>query len=190
MRQGIEPSSISINKTGDVKMRVRANGNIIFIIQAILLLFLSYGIAFIVTSTIHELGHVIIHLIKGSPISRFVIHPFLMSYVSVAEISMEGFENHIAGTILDLFVCFLTGKIFWKNRSISNFPLLTLVPIALIMEGFNISTGPISPGSDFHLIMEFTGLPAILFLLIGIGLVCLGVFFFMPLFPLLGIAPE
>lgn len=53
-----------------------------FTIQAILLLFFSYGIAFIATFAIHELGHLIVNLIKGATITKFVVHPFLLTYVS------------------------------------------------------------------------------------------------------------
>ena len=156
---------------------------------AVLLLFFSYGIAFIATFAIHELGHLIVDLIKGSTITEFVVHPFLLSYVSASPL-IESFDVYIAGTLLAIVVCSLIGSIFWKKRSTSNFPLLFFVPMTFLIESMNILTAPTNPGSDFYKIMEFTGLPANFFIIIGIVFLCMGIFFFMTLFPLIGIEPE
>lgn len=160
-----------------------------FTIQASLLLFFSYGTALIATYAIHELGHLIVNLTKGLTITDFVVHPFLLSYVSALPLT-ESIEVNIAGTLFALVVCSLIGSIFWKKRSISNLPLVFFVPMTFLVESMNILTGPISPGSDFYKIMEFTGLPAYFFIIIGIVFLCIGIFFCMTLFPLIGIDPE
>lgn len=154
-----------------------------------LLLFFSYGIAFMATSSLHELGHVAVHLVKGSPITRFVLHPFLMPHVSTVS-GRESLVNWVAGTLLVLVVIVLIGFFGWKTRSSATFPLLVAIPLGLVYEGFNLATAPISPGSDFYLVMAATGLPAALFLILGLAAIVGGIFLFLPLFPLLGIAPQ
>jgi len=153
------------------------------------LLFFSYGTAFIATYAIHELGHLIVNLIKGLTITDFVVHPFLLTYVSASPLT-ESFDVYIAGTLFALVMCSLIGSIFWKKRSTSNLPLLFFVPMTFLVESINILTGPTNPGSDFYKIMEFTGLPANFFIIIGIVFLCIGIFFYMTLFPLIGIEPE
>jgi len=162
---------------------------IYFPVQASLLLFFSYGTAFIATYAVHELGHLIVNLIKGLTITDFVVHPFLLTYVSALPLT-ESFDVYISGTLFAIVVCSLIGSIFWKKRSTSNLPLLFFVPMTFLMESMNILTGPTSPGSDFYKIMELTGLPANFFIIIGIVFLCIGIFFFMTLFPLIGIDPE
>ena len=157
--------------------------------QSILLLLFSYATAFIMESALHELGHAIVGLIKGYTIESFVVHPFLMSHV-ILDPPTASIEGGIAGVALSLSVSSLIGILFWKRRSISNLPLQMLFPTALIMSGIEFTINMIEPSSDINGVMQFTGLPAILFYVIGIVLLSLGIFFYNSLFPLLGLVPE
>jgi hypothetical protein len=76
--------------------------------------------------------------------------------------------------------------LFWKRRSASNLSFVMLFPWGAIIQGLQMLT----LGGDTSNIMWITGLPAIVFIGLGFVLVCLGIFFLLLLFPLLGLAPE
>jgi hypothetical protein len=163
--------------------------NISPIVPSILLLYFAYSFSFILFLAIHELGHALVGLIKGYIIERFVVHPFFVSYVLLDPPTVS-LESAAAGTICALSVSFVLFILLWKRRSISSLSFLMIFPVTLVMQGIEATGGMANPSSDMSWVMYFTGLPAILFYVFGCVLIVLGIFFFLLLFPLIGLAPE
>jgi hypothetical protein len=158
-------------------------------LQSILLLFFSYFVAYFLSLVIHEVGHGIMGLIKGYAFIGIFANPFLGAYAKIIP-GTPSLEGAISGEAFELLVCSSISTIFWKHRSSTNLPLQMLFPTALVFQGVENTIALATPMADFNYVMNVTGLPAVVFYVIGIIFICLGIFIFNLLFPLLGLGPE
>jgi hypothetical protein len=162
---------------------------IISAVRSILLLTFSFTLRSLLGSFLHEGGHALWNLIHGTTVTRFVVHPFSFSgYVRpLGEYSLWA---NLFPTILDVSVSLLIFVLLWKYRSVSNLPILMLFPFGAINYSIVILDSLVSATGDFYHVMQITGLPPVVFFATSLLLAGLGIFFFISLFPLLGLAPE
>jgi hypothetical protein len=85
-----------------------------------------------------------------------------------------------------LLVSLLIFVLSWKRRSVLLLPLVMFFPWAAIGQGLVM----LMVMDDFNNIVQLTGLSPIIFQLSGLLLVVAGIFLFISLFPLLGLAPR
>jgi hypothetical protein len=138
---------------------------------------------------LHEGGHALDTLTHGVSITFLYVHPFSFAGFSRPLPTWNSVWMHISGTVVSLLVSLLIFILLWKRRSISNLPLVMLFPWIAILSGVGVVFIPARTG-DFYNIMQLTGLPGVVFYVPGILLILVGIFFFVSLLPLLGLAPE
>lgn len=160
------------------------------VIRSTLLLFcLVFQLNFM-TLILHEGGHALNTLAHGVSVTILYVHPFSFAGYGLP---MPTWNNtvwfHAMGTVVSLLVSLLLFILLWKRRSISNLPLVMLFPWIAILSGVGVIYIPAQTG-DYYNIMQLTGLPGAVFYVPGILLILLGIFFFVSLLPLLGLAPE
>lgn len=156
-------------------------------LRSTLLLFLLAFPVYFMVLLFHEGGHALHTLAVGGQISLFYIHPFPMA--GYGRPPVEYWENvwlHAAGPALGLLVSLLIFLLFWKRRSVSSLPLLMVFPMAAIGQGFVM----LMVMGDFTNIVLLTGLSPTIFRVMGLIIGVAGIFLFVSLFPLLGLAPK
>jgi hypothetical protein len=177
-----EPSPVSITESQGTTPPAGS----IMLRSTLLLFFLAFPMYFMVL-VFHEGGHALHTLAVGGQISLFYIHPFPMAGYSRPPV--EYWENvwfHAAGPALGLLVSLLIFLLFWKRRSVSSLPLLMVFPMAAIGQGFVM----LMVMGDFTSIVLLTGLSPTIFRVMGLIIGVAGIFLFVSLFPLLGLAPR
>lgn len=152
-------------------------------ILSILLLLCALFPIYFMGSTLHEGGHALTGLIAGGDFKTLYVHPFTFSGYSRPFIDNAWF--HAAGYSAALLVSFIISSLFWKRRSATNLPFVMLFPFEAFSSGILI----LLLNGDIANIMRLTGLPAILFVTLGLALLCVGLLLFLALFPLLGLKP-
>jgi hypothetical protein len=159
------------------------------VIRSALLLFcLVFPLTFM-HSILHEGGHALDLLAHGLSITILYAHPFCFAGFARPMPTWNSVWMHASGTVVALLVSLLIFILLWKRRSISNLPLVMLFPWIAILSGVGVIYIPARTG-DFYNIMHLTGLPGAVFYVPGVLLILLGIFFFVSLLPLLGLAPE
>jgi hypothetical protein len=138
---------------------------------------------------LHESGHALDVLAHGVSITRLYVHPFSFAGYARPLPTWSSVWMHISGTVVSLLVSLLIFILLWKRRSFSNLPLVMLFPWIAILSGVGVVFIPAETG-DYYNIMQLTGLPGAVFYVPGILLILLGIFFFVSLLPLVGLAPE
>jgi uncharacterized membrane protein YozB (DUF420 family) len=153
------------------------------ILSSLLLLCTLFPMYFI-GSILHEGGHALTGLIVAGTFKTLYIHPFSFSGFSRPFIDNAWF--HAGGYSMALLVSFVISTLFWKQRSIPNLPFVMLFPCLAFSYGIYM---PLLNG-DIANILGLTGLPANLFIVLGLGLFCVGLLSLLSLFPLLGLNPT
>jgi len=141
------------------------------------------------TLILHEGGHALNTLAHGVSITILYVHPFSFAGYNRPVGAWNSVWFHALGTVVPLLVSLLIFILLWKRRSISNLPLVMLFPWIAILSGVGVIYIPARTG-DYYNIMHLTGLPGAVFYVPGILLILVGIFFFVSLLPLLGLAPE
>jgi hypothetical protein len=156
--------------------------------RSILLLFCVVLQLQFLTLILHEGGHALNTLAHGVPITIFYVHPFSFAGYALPGAAWTDVWFHAMGTVVSLLVSLLIFVLLWKRRSVANLPLVMLFPWNAILSGVGVIDIPAQTG-DYYNIMQLTGLPGAVFYAPGILLILLGIFFFVSLLPLLGVAP-
>jgi hypothetical protein len=139
---------------------------------------------------LHEGGHALLNLVHGVPVHFLYAHPF--SFVGYVR-PMVDFNNiwqHALGAVVGILVPLFIFIIFWKRRSFYTLPFLMLFPWTAIFHGIGGVLDMLGHSGDINNLMQITGWPAAPFYIFNILLAMVGIFFFVSLFPLLGLAPE
>ncbi len=152
--------------------------------SALLLLFLFMLLKFL-QFLFHEGGHALYLLACGAPVTLY-IHPFLFSGFARPILPAAGVWSDVLGSAVALPVSLLISLPFWKRRSVALLPVVMLFPFTAMLDGFNIMgiTG------DFWNVVQSTGLPAVLFMFLGVVIICIGVIALFSLLPLTGLDPN
>jgi hypothetical protein len=153
-------------------------------ILSMLLLFCSWVVQGFLGSILHEGGHALATLIQGETVWSFYVHPF--TFTGFVRPVVDTAWRFASAYIISILVSVLVFILLWKRRSVSNLPFVLLFPWGAIIQGFQMLT----LSGDAYNIMRITGLPAFIFICLGLVLVCSGIFFLLSLFPLLGLAPK
>jgi hypothetical protein len=140
------------------------------------------------TFILHEGGHALNTLAHGVPVTIFYVHPFSFAGYALPIPTRSNAWFHAMGHVVSLLVSLLIFVLLWKRRSVSSLTLVMLFPWIAILAGVGIIDIPARTG-DYYNIMQLTGLPGAAFYVPGILLILLGIFFFVSLLPLLGLAP-
>jgi hypothetical protein len=156
------------------------------VLRSTLLFFLLAFPVYFMFLVFHEGGHALHTLGMGGPVSMFYVHPFPMAGYALPPFDWKNVWFHAAGAAMVLLVSLLIFVLSWKRRSVSLLPLVMFFPWAAIGQGFVM----LMVMDDFSNIVELTGLSPIIFQVTGLVLVLAGIFFFVSLFPLLGLAPR
>ncbi len=171
--------------------RVNTNKSIspalVSVLQPTLLLFLLWFPLSYMQLFLHEVGHALVHLIYGARVTLFYVHPFsFLGYVR----PMFDYYNvwvHVSGTIVGILVSLTIFILLWKHRSIYTLPFLMIFPWTAVYDGIG---GIVEKSGDFHNLVIITGMSENILLVFDIVLAAVGIFFFLSLLPLLGLAPE
>jgi len=155
-------------------------------LRSILLLFLLAFPVYFMFLVFHEGGHALHTLAMGGQVSMFYVHPFAMAGYALPPVDWENVWFHSAGAAMVLLVSLLIFVLSWKRRSVSLLPLVMFFPWAALGQGLVM----LMVMDDFNNIVHLTGLSPIIFQATGLILVITGIFFFVSLFPLLGLAPR
>jgi hypothetical protein len=153
--------------------------------STLLLFFLAFPVYFMFL-VFHEGGHALHTLTLGGTVSMFYVHPFPMAGYALPPVDWKNVWFHAAGPALVLLASLLIFVLCWKRRSVSLLPLVMFFPWTAIGQGFVI----LMVMDDFNNIVQLTGLSPIIFRVTGLMLVVAGIFLFVSLFPLLGLAPR
>jgi hypothetical protein len=153
--------------------------------QSMLLIFFLLSPLYFVFMILHEGGHALVNLVYGAATTMYYVHPFTFSGYALPPFDWNSVLFHAGGALWALSVTFVVFILSWKRRSISNLPYVMLFAWVAIMQGLNIML----VWGDFSNIVSLTGIPAILFSILGALILGVGIFFFLSLFPLLGLAP-
>jgi hypothetical protein len=153
--------------------------------SALLLFLLAFPVYFMFLF-FHEGGHALHTLALGGSVSMFYVHPFPMAGYALPPFDWKNVWFHAAGATMVLLVSLLIFVLSWKRRSVSLLPLVMFFPWAAIGQGFVM----LMVMDDFNNIVELTGLSPIIFQVTGLLLIIAGIFFFVSLFPLLGLDPR
>ena len=134
--------------------------------------------------TLHESGHGLYQLISGKNIELYV-HPFAFAAYSRPFADWGAWE-HISGSAFALPAAFLISLPFWKRRSLSNLPFLMLFPWVAIADGMYI----LQRQGDFRNLMQVTGVPGSVLIVVGGLIACVGLTLWFSLLPLLGLSSR
>ena len=163
-------------------------GNSIF--KAGLFLLGSYMIALLLSTAVHELGHVL--ALASIPInSRLVLNPFSISMtVPLSSIPPQYMALMLSsGTISELIFGTLVMAILWHWRSSNLAPLLMLAPLSYLKSAGYFIVGIAIPDGDTALLMAL-GVPALIIQALGVFMLVFGIILLILIFPLLGLSRE
>ena len=176
-----EPSPVTMTEPQGPTPPVRTS-----MLRSTLLLFLLAFPVYFMFLVFHEGGHALHTLAMGGSVSMFYVHPFPMAGYALPPFDWENVWFHAAGAALVLLVSLLIFLLCWKRRSVSSLPLVMFFPWTAIGQGFVM----LMVMDDFNNIVQLTGISPIIFRVMGLMLVVAGIFLFVSLFPLLGLAPR
>jgi hypothetical protein len=154
-------------------------------LRSIILIFFLFMLLRFLYIVLHEGGHSLYLLVNGVPIMLYV-HPFFLSGFSRPLIDSSIWKD-ILGSATAFPVGLLISLLFWKRRSLALLPWVMLFPYIALNDGINVMG---IMGGDFRNLVQSTGLPAALFLILGALIVCIGLISLFSLFPLAGLDPR
>lgn len=153
-------------------------------ILSILLLLSALFPIYFMGSFFHESGHALTGLIVDGTFKTLYVHPFNFSGFSRPVIDNAWF--HAGGYSAVFLISFLISLLFWKQCSVANLPFVLFFPYEAFSSGFLM----LLLNGDIANILRLTDVPAILFIALGLVLLCLGILSFLSLLPLLGLNPA
>jgi hypothetical protein len=154
--------------------------------RSILMVFCSLLPVTFLLLILHEGGHALSGLGHTGATPELFVHPFSISGYSRPMFEWDDVWTHAAGAATAILGSLLISLPFWKRRSASTFALVALFPLAAINNGVYI----LSVDGDFRNIMHLTGLPSIVFNIIGFMIAAVGLVCLLSLLPLLGLSPR
>ncbi len=182
---GLKLSQAAVNDESDRKKLVSTLRSL----SLMLFIFLPSWLAMLI---LHEGGHTLADIADGatlSSITHLYVHPFdFNGYVRPIQF-WGNVWGHAAGHLVSLTVTLSIFVFFWRRRSVSTLPLLMLFPVTAIMSGMSGVTNMLLGNGDYYNIVRITGLPPALFYVFGFLLFAVGIFFWISLMPLYGLAP-
>jgi hypothetical protein len=158
------------------------------ILSTLLFTLLLFPLTFL-ELVLHEGGHALVSVLNGEKLDIFYAHPFAFNGYVRGGAFQDTALNHVAGVTLLTLVSLVLFILLWKRRSLATLPLVMLFPWAAFRSGLAVNSIANHSG-DYYNIMRVTGLPAIVFTIPGILFILVGLYFFISLFPLLGLAPQ
>jgi len=153
-------------------------------LRSMILLFFLFMLLKFLQVLIHEGGHSLYTLVLGVPTTLYV-HPFMFAGYSRPRIVGASLWYDILGSAIALPVGLLISMLFWKRRLTARLPLLMLFPFIALNDGFNV----MGMMGDFRNVVQSSGLPAALFLILGALIFCIGIICLFSLLPLVGLDP-
>ena len=154
-------------------------------LRSMILIFFLFMLLKFFQVVLHEGGHALLLLTRGVPITLYV-HPFIFNgYARPIIVGETGLWKDILGSAAALPVGLIISLLFWKRRSPALLPWVMLFPYIALMDGYNV----MGIQGDFWNVVRSTGLPAALFLILGILIICIGLISLFSLFPLAGLDP-
>lgn len=160
---------------------------LVSVLQPTLLFFLLWFPLSFMQLFLHEGGHALVHLIYGARVTLFYAHPF--SFVGYVRPMLDYYNVwvHISGTIVEIIVSLTIFILLWKHHSFYTLPFLMIFPWIAVYDGIG---GIVDKSGDFVNLVIITGMSENILLVFDIVLAVVGIFFFLSLLPLLGLAPE
>jgi hypothetical protein len=152
--------------------------------SALLLFFLLFPLRFMFL-ILHEGGHALWDVARGEKGLTLYVHPFAFDGYS-RPIFGSSVGHDASATVVAILVSLLVFIPLWKRRSLANLPFVMLFPWVALDNGIYM----LAVEGDFRNITQATGLSPIVFIALGSLIVGLGIFWFISLFPLLGLAPQ
>ncbi len=135
---------------------------------------------------LHEGGHALYTLVCDVNNISLYVHPFAFSGYARPMSNFHSIWTHISGSSVALPVAFLISLPFWKRRSLSNLPFLMLFPWVALNDGMYM----LQRQGDYRNLMQITGLPGIVLIVLGTLIACVGLILFFSLLPLLGVSAR
>lgn len=152
--------------------------------------------AYLLSISLHELGHYLAGVVLGVPGKGIVLHPFGKSYnIYLGDLTTafgtpeRRIASGVAGAIFDLLVSVVVGLALWRRRSPALLPLLAMGSLALIHESVNMTMGVLNGYGDWSELRE-VGAPSLVVILTAVVLLAAGCVWMLQLLPLTGIAPR
>ena len=157
-------------------------------LRSVVLMFLLFMIVQFLYLVFHEGGHSLVIVRQGVPVTLYV-HPFFFAGFS-RPIVDTSLWVHILGSATSIPVALLISLLAWKRRSPALLPLVMLFPWVALCDGINITGILGGMSGDFVNVVQITGLPAALFVILGALIFCIGIISLLSLFPLAGLDPR
>jgi hypothetical protein len=159
------------------------------LLSTIIVFFLFFPLTFMVMF-FHEAGHALFNFSQGVPVHFLYAHPFsFLGFVRPAA-NYYSIWGHASGIIVEVLISAVIFILLWRHRSFYTLPFLLVFPWTLIYDGIGSLFDILGHTGDYHNIMVITGWSPIGFYLLSLIMAILGIFFFLPLLPLLNLAPE
>ena len=158
-------------------------------LRSMVLMFLTFMIVQFMYLVFHEGGHSLNAVWRGVPVTLYV-HPFFFAGFSRPAVDVTNVWPHILGSGTSIPLALLISLLSWKRRSPALLPLAMLFPWVALGDGINITGVMGGMSGDFNNVVLLTGLPAALFVTLGVLIFCIGVLSLLSLFPLAGLSPH
>lgn len=180
----IKPLPVSL-----IDVEKKTTNLLISAVQSMLLLFyLLFPLTFM-ELIVHEGGHAVDKLTHGFAIKIFYAHPFSFNGYVRPFSEVNSVWRHASGAVVSILISLLIFVPLWKHRSFSKLPLLMLFPWIAIKAGIAV-INIFSQTGDYYNIIQLTGMSPAIFYVLGFIFTSVGIFFFVSLFPFLGLAPQ
>jgi hypothetical protein len=139
---------------------------------------------------LHEAGHALFNLSQGVPVYFLYVHPFSFSGYVRPMADYYQIWQHASGPVFELLVSVVIFALLWKHRSFYTLPFLMVFPWVALHEGIGCLFDILVHSGDEYNIILITGWSATGFYMISVILIMVGIFSFITLLPLMGLAPE
>jgi len=133
---------------------------------------------------LHEGGHALYQLNRGYDATLYV-HPFAFSGYSRPMVDFSVWM-HISGSAFAIPAALLIFLLVWKHRSFATLPILMVFPWVAINDGMYM----LQRQGDYRNLMQVTGLPGIVLIILGSLIAGVGLVLFFSFLPLLGLSPQ
>lgn len=181
--------SISLS-TSMINSKAQTSTTLVSIIQSILIVFLLFFPVTFMHLFLHEAGLALFNLSLGVPVHFLYVHPFSFSGYVRPMADYYKIWQHASGPVFELLVSVVIFALLWKHRSFYTLPFLMVFPWVALHEGIGCLFDILVHSGDEYNIILITEWSATGFYVISIILIMVGIFSFITLLPLLGLAPE
>jgi hypothetical protein len=173
--------------TVTLKARQTTSAGFMATLRASLRVFLLFFPMTLLHLFLHEGGHALVNLFYRIPHTVIFIHPFSFAGYSRPIFDFNNVWLHMGGTLSSMLVSLVLFISFWKRRNATSLLVVILFPWFALWEGLAFLM-VLGKNGDYYNLSLVTGLPAGLFVLVGLILFLGGAFLFISLFPRLGLA--